>query len=219
MKVRTPRIRVLIVDDHDLVASLLARVLGEVPEMLVVGVARSVAEARKFAAARPDVVLMDYRLPDGTGADATRLIKQAWPRARVVMLTSLTDDDTMLASIQAGADAYVTKDRGMSEVLAVVRAAAAGEVLLAPDVIAEIARRVAESATLEHDRPAIEPLTLRELQVLRLLAKGEGTEGICHRLHVRPRTVDAHVRNLTAKLGVRSRLEAVVFAYRHRLVD
>lgn len=106
----------------------------------------------------------------------------------------------------------------MAEVLAVVRAAAAGDALLAPDLIAEIARRVAESATLEGDRRAIEGLPLRALQVLRLLATGERTEAICHLLHIRPRTVDAHVRHLTAKLGVRSRLEAVVFAYRHRLV-
>ncbi len=205
-------------DDHDLVASALGRILAAEPDINLVGIARSVAEARALAKTRPDVVLMDFRLPDGTGADATRFIKAAWPRARVVMLSALADDDTILASIQAGADAYVTKYQAIRELVAVVRAAAGGGVLLAPDLIAEIARRVAESDRPE-PQPHIDPLTPRELQILRLLADGDSTPEICHRLQISPRTLGAHVRNLTAKLGVRSRLAAVIFAHRHHLVE
>jgi two-component system, NarL family, nitrate/nitrite response regulator NarL len=214
-----PPIRVLIVDDHDLVAGALARVLAEEPDIEVVGIAASLSEAKRQARTRPDVVLMDYRLPDGTGADATRLIKAAWPRARVVMLSALTDDDTILASIQAGADGYLTKYRAIAEVVAVVRDAAAGAVLLAPDLLAEISRRTAESKMEDLDQLPTKPLSPRELQVLRLLASGKSTAEIADRLQIRDRTVGEHVRNLMAKLGVHSRLEAVAFAYHHRMVE
>ena len=136
-------IRVLFVEDHQLLADALSLLLGREPDIEVIGVAGTVAQAKAMSDQRLDVVLMDYQLPDGTGAEATRAIKLRWPRARVVMVTALSDDETLLESIQAGADGYLTKDRAAEDVVQAVRAANAGETLLPRSVIVEIARRVA----------------------------------------------------------------------------
>lgn len=212
-------IRVLFVEDHQLLADALAAMLSREPDMEVVGVAGTVADAKSMARDRLDVVLMDYRLPDGTGAEATRAIKARWPAARVVMVTALTDDETVLESIQAGADGYLTKDRAADDVVAAVRAAHAGETLLPRSVIVEIARRVAAARERGDDRRMIEPLTPRELEVLRALTDGLSTPEICERLFIAPNTLRTHVQNIMGKLRVHSKLEAVAFALRYRLVD
>jgi len=163
--------------------------------------------------------LMDYRLPDGTGAEATRAIKARWPAARVVMLTALNDDETVLESIQAGADGYLTKDRAVEEVVNAVRAANAGEPLLPRSVIVGIAQRVASARDRGLERRQVEPLTPRELEVLKTLAEGLSTPEICDRLFIAPNTLRTHVQNIMGKLRVHSKLEAVAFALRHRLVE
>jgi DNA-binding NarL/FixJ family response regulator len=213
------RIRVLFVEDHRLLADSLAALLQREPDIAVVGIAGSVAEAKQLARDRLDVVLMDYQLPDGTGAEATRAIKARWPAARVIMVTALTDDETVLESIQAGADGYLTKDRAPQEVVLAVRAAHAGETLLPRSVIAEIARRVSTSRERSDERRMIEPLTPRELEVLRALAEGLSTPEICERLFIAPNTLRTHVQNIMGKLRVHSKLEAVAFALRYRLVE
>jgi DNA-binding NarL/FixJ family response regulator len=213
------RIRVLFVEDHRLLADSLSALLRREPDIAVVGIAGSVAEAKELARNRLDVVLMDYQLPDGTGAEATRAIKARWPAARVIMVTALTDDETVLESIQAGADGYLTKDRAAEEVVLAVRAAFAGETLLPRSVIAEIARRVALSKERTDERLMIEPLTPRELEVLRALSEGLSTPEICERLFIAPNTLRTHVQNIMGKLRVHSKLEAVAFALRYRLVD
>jgi DNA-binding NarL/FixJ family response regulator len=213
------RIRVLFVEDHQLLADALAALLGREPDIEVVGVARTVAEARELARERLDVVLMDYHLPDGTGADATRSIKARWPTARVVMVTALTDDETVLESIQAGADGYLTKDRAADDLVQAVRAAHAGETLLPRSVIVEIARRVALAREQGEERRMIEPLTPRELEVLKALTEGLSTPDICDRLFIAPNTLRTHVQNIMGKLRVHSKLEAVAFALRYRLVE
>ena len=170
-------IRVLLVDDHQLLADALSAMLAREPDIEVVGIAGTVAEAKIMARERLDVVLMDYRLPDGTGVEATRAIKARWPAARVVMVTALNDDETVLESIQAGADGYMTKDRAAEEVVAAVRAAHAGETLLPRSVIIEIARRVAAARERGDERRVVEPLTPRELEVLRALTEGHVDAG------------------------------------------
>jgi DNA-binding NarL/FixJ family response regulator len=212
-------IRVMFVEDHLLLADALSAMLAREPDMEVVGVAGSVAMAKALARERVDVVLMDYRLPDGTGSDATRAIKARWPAARVVMLTALTDDETVLESIQAGADGYLTKDRAAEDVVQAVRAAYAGETLLPRAVIVEIARRVAAARERDGERPMIDPLTPRELEVLRALTDGLSTPEICERLFITPNTLRTHVQNIMGKLRVHSKLEAVAFALRNRLVE
>jgi DNA-binding NarL/FixJ family response regulator len=213
------RIRVLLVEDHRLLADSLSALLQRERDIAVVGIAGSVADVRDLARSRLDVVLMDYQLPDGTGAEATRAIKARWPGARVIMVTALTDDETVLESIQAGADGYLTKDRAAEEVVLAVRAAHAGETLLPRSVITEIARRVAASKERPDERLMIEPLTPRELEVLRALAEGLSTPEICERLFIAPNTLRTHVQNIMGKLHVHSKLEAVAFALRYRLVE
>jgi DNA-binding NarL/FixJ family response regulator len=212
-------IRVLLVDDHQLLTGSLSQVLASEPDIEVVGVAGSVADAKNLIRDRLDVVLMDYRLPDGTGAEATRAIKMRWPAARVVMLTALADDETVLESIQAGADGYLTKDRAVDEVVNAVRAAHAGETLLPRAVILGIAQRVAAARDRGTERRPVEPLTPRELEVLRALTEGLSTPEICERLFIAPNTLRTHVQNIMGKLRVHSKLEAVAFALRHRLVE
>jgi DNA-binding NarL/FixJ family response regulator len=193
--------------------------LASETDIQVVGVAATVAEAKAIARERLDVVLMDYRLPDGTGAEATRAIKARWPAARVVMLTALNDDETVLESIQAGADGYLTKDRAVEEVVDAVRAAHAGETLLPRSVIVGIAQRVAAARDRGTERRPIDPLTPRELEVLKALTEGLSTPEICDRLFIAPNTLRTHVQNIMGKLRVHSKLEAVAFALRHRLVE
>jgi DNA-binding NarL/FixJ family response regulator len=212
-------IRVLLVDDHQLLTGSLSQILKQEPDMDVVGVAGTVNDAKQLARERLDVVLMDYRLPDGTGAEAARAIKARWPGARIVMLTALNDDETILESIQAGADGYLTKDRAVEEVVNAVRQAHAGETLLPRAVIMGIAQRVAAARDRGIDRRQIEALTPRELEVLRALVEGLSTPEICDRLFIAPNTLRTHVQNIMGKLRVHSKLEAVAFALRHRLVE
>jgi DNA-binding NarL/FixJ family response regulator len=215
----TKRIRVLFVEDHQLLADALSALLAREPDIEVVGVAGTVADAKSMARERLDVVLMDYHLPDGTGAEATRAIKARWPAVRVVMLTAISDDETVLESIQAGADGYMTKDRAAEDVVQAVRAAHAGEILLPRSVIVEIARRVAVARDRGDERKMMEPLTPRELEVLRALTEGMSTPDICERLFIAPNTLRTHVQNIMGKLRVHSKLEAVAFALRYRLVE
>lgn len=216
---RTRATRVLIVEDERLLAEMLADVIAHETDMRVVGVAGTVAEAAYLASREPDVVLMDYRLPDGTGAQATLAIKARWPVARVVMLSAVHDDETMMDSIRAGADGYLTKDRAVEELVAAVRAARAGETLLPRSIILAIADRVAAA----RDRPVVsrhvEMLTPRQLTILREFASGRSTQEICERLSVTPNTLRTHADNIMHKLGVHSKLEAVAFGLRHGLIE
>jgi two-component system NarL family response regulator len=212
-------IRVLLVDDHRLVLDALTRVIGLEPDMRIVGAAVSVAEVREAAGVPVDVTLMDYHLQDGTGVEATRLIKARWPSCRVLMLTGIDDDETILESIQAGADGYLTKDRVVAEVVAAVRAAHEGAILLPPSTVVTIARRVAEARDRRAAQAPVVPLTPRELEILRALTEGLATREICERLAIAPNTLRTHVQNIMGKLHVHSKLEAVAFALRHKLVE
>ena len=213
-------IRVLFVEDHQLLADALSAMLAREPDMTVVGVAGSVAEAKTMARERVDVVLMDYRLPDGTGAEATRAIKARWPPARVVMLTAIKDDETVLESIQAGADGYLTKDRAADDVVQAVRAAYAGETLLPRSVIVEIARRVAAARERGDDRQID-----RAADAARARGPASRSPRASRRrrsasaCYIAPNTLRTHVQNIMGKLRVHSKLEAVAFALRYRLVE
>lgn len=212
-------IRVLLVDDHRALVEPLAKLLAQEPDFRVIGTAGTVAEARQMLRERVDVILMDYALPDGTGAEATRAVKARWPSAHVVMLTAKDDDETVLDSIQAGADGFLSKTASIDEVIAAVRAADAGDTLLPPSVIAKIAQRVAFARERGAERRHVEPLTPRELEILRALSEGLSTREICDRMFIAPNTLRTHVQNITGKLHVHSKLEAVAFALRYGLVE
>ncbi len=210
----------LVVEDEALLATFLQRALAGDPRLEVVGVASSVAEVRTMLRDRVDVVLMDYLLPDGTGAEATRAVKARWPAARVVMLSGVADDPTILDAIQAGADGYLAKPTTSPEdVVLAVKAAHAGEILLPRSVIVGIAQRVAAHREGTVERRTVEPLTPRELEVLRALAEGLPGRQICEQLAIAPNTLRTHVQNIIGKLHVHSKLEAVSFAIRHRIVE
>jgi two-component system response regulator DevR len=208
------RIRVLVCDDHSVVAEALGMILGTEPDIEVVGVAGSVAEVRRLAVtSRPDVVLMDYGLPDGDGVAATAAIKASQPDVQVIMLTSFVDEDVLVAAIQAGCSGYVTKHKGSAEVIAAVRLAAEGEALVSPDMLARLLPRLRRGhARLGWD------LTPRERQVLELLAQGQSKEEIARRLFLSSNTVRNHIQNILTKLGAHSRLEAVAAAAREGLL-
>lgn len=208
-------IRVLLVDDHRLFLDSLARLLEAVPEIAVACSSASVAGIGACGPGEVDVALVDYQLRDGTGIDAIRAVRARWPGARIVMLTGIEDEETLMATIRAGADGYLTKDRAAEDVVRTVRSAHAGATLLPEPVIAAIARRLAAPA------PAAPPdqLTPRELEILRALVEGLSTHETCVRLGISPNTFRTHVQNLTGKLGVHSKLEAVAHALRHGLVE
>jgi len=216
---RASLIRVLLVDDHQLLTDALSDLLQREPDIEIVGVAASVAEARDAARQRMDVVLMDYLLPDGTGAEATREIKRRWPSAKVIVLTAVLDDETMLDAVDAGADGYLTKEKAGAEVVDAVRLTHAGEMLLPRAVAFELAQRVATARRKSETHIEVHDLTPRELEVLRALVEGRSSRDICADMCIAPNTLRTHVQNLLAKLRVHSKLEAVAYALRQQLVE
>ena len=165
-----------------------------------------------------ELVLMDYRLPDGTGAEATRMIKARWPATRVLMLSALQDDEAVLESIRAGADGYLSKDRAADEIVAAIRATRNGETLLPPALLIAIARRVMAGRAKATADQYVEPLTPRQREILRELACGRSAREICDRLTLSPNTLRTHIQRILAKLGAHSKLEAVTTALRLGIV-
>ena len=208
------RIRVLICDDHHLVAQALSMLLAVQGGMDVVGVAGSVAVVRELAAIhRPQVVLMDYALPDGDGVMATAAIKASQPDVKVIMLTSFVDEEVLIGAIEAGCSGYVTKHKGSDELITAVRLAAEGEALVSPDMLARLLPRLRRS-----HRGLGSDLTPREREVLDLLAQGDSKEAIARRLFLSTNTVRNHIQSILTKLNSHSRLEAVATATREGLV-
>jgi DNA-binding NarL/FixJ family response regulator len=159
---------------------------------------------------------MDYLLPDGTGAEATRIAKARWPRVRVVMLTGSGGNQTTLESVQAGADGYLTKGGRLDEVVSAVRSVRFGGIQLEPGVIGEIAQRLNDAP---RQAPLAQALTGRELEVLRHLGGGRSGRAIAAELNLSPETVRTHIQAIRRKLGASSRLEAVAIALRRGLIE
>jgi DNA-binding NarL/FixJ family response regulator len=210
-----PSVRVLLVDDHAMVAESLRRLLDSRPDVDVVGVAGTARDGVDAATRlRPDVVLMDYELPDGDGVTAAAEIKQSSPATRVVMFTGSGDDEALaLRALEAGCSGFVGKARGVDELLAAVRAAHAGEALIAPSMLARLLPR------LERRYEAVgRTLSRRELDVLSAMTLGATDKEIADRLVISHNTARKHVQNILRKLGAHSKLEAVVIAVREGVV-
>jgi DNA-binding NarL/FixJ family response regulator len=217
----TRRVQVLIVQDHPLLASAIARVLEGQPDLAVSGVSSSGADALEAVAQhRPDVVLMDFRLPDVTGPAAARTIKHAHPDAAIVFHSADESEASLLDAIDAGAIAYLTKDATADQIIQAVRRASKGEVLIPVELFARaIARqRAAVSKTREREQLLAE-FTPRELDILHLLAEGLDTTAMSRRLGIAPHTVEWHVRHVIEKLQVHSKLQAVIAAARKGLIE
>lgn len=208
----------LVVEDERLLSELLAEKLMAFDDLEVVGLASSVAEAERMAAERsPHVVLMDYHLPDGTGAQAAAAIRRLLPACAVVMVSSDTDEESIRRAVEAGAVGYIPKSKVVAEVVDGVRRAAEGEILLSPRVLADMLRQRASTIAAPAAVQA-ELLTSRELDVLRLMGDGLDSRVIAERLFLSYNTVRGYAQKVIEKLEARSRLEAVVRAKERGLI-
>jgi DNA-binding NarL/FixJ family response regulator len=216
----SPLVRVLVVDDHALFRHGLLQVLQTAPDIEVVGEARDALSAIELAAEwLPDVVLMDVRMPGMNGIEAARRIRAAQPSVRILMLTESEEEDDLYGAVRAGATGYLLKEVAIDEIADAIRAVAGGQALVSPMMTTKLlsefnalSRRVEE----EHDGRRLTP---RELEVLRLLARGLSNKDIATELVIAENTVRNHVRNILEKLEVRSRVEAAMYAVREKLVD
>ena len=210
----TALVRVLIVEDHEVLSTSLAMVLDAQPDMLTVGRAATLAEARRAVVeTAPDVVLLDHQLPDGDGVASIEELRALRAGIAFVVLTASTSDSVLVAAVQAGASGFVSKTRGVAEVTTAVRAAAAGEAVISPEMLMRLLPRFRGAA----GEPALK-LTEREREVLVLLADGLSNAAIGQRLVVSVHTVRNHVANLANKLGAHSRLEVLSIAMRRGLL-
>jgi two-component system, NarL family, response regulator DevR len=214
-----PAIRILIADDHEVVRIGLSALLDRQHGFRVVGQAGSGEEAVRLARVlRPDVVVMDIRMPNGSGTDACRTITSELPDTPVVMLTSYADEDALFESISAGASGYVLKRIGSDELVSAVRTVAAGGSLLDPAVTASVLERLRHAAHAE-ESGAFSELTEQERRVLAHLANGASNREIAVAMELAEKTVRNYVSSILGKLTLTSRAQAAAFAIRHRLTE
>jgi DNA-binding NarL/FixJ family response regulator len=215
-------IRVLVADDQAIVREGLMTLLQATPGIDPVADAADGAEAVRLAARhRPDVVLMDLRMPNVNGVQATREIRAAQPETEIVVLTTHADEASILDALRAGARGYLTKDAGIQEIARAVHAAAAHQSLLDPVVQARLLEAVgtAVPGPTPAPRPLPDELTPREAEVLSLIAGGLSNREIATQLIVSEATVKTHVNHVFAKIGARDRAQAVHYAYTHDLAS
>ncbi len=212
--------RVLIADDQELVRTGFRVILNAEPDIEVVGEAGDGREAIEAAAAlRPDVVLMDIRMPNLDGIEATRRIAAGSASSRVLILTTFDLDEYVYEALRAGASGFLLKDAGADELLHAVRVVAGGDALLAPSITRRLIEDYAHRPPLRERPGALAELTPRELEVLRLIARGLSNADIACELVVGDATVKTHVARIFAKLDLHDRAQVVVLAYESGLVQ
>jgi len=209
------RVRVMLVDDHEVVRMGLRTLLERRERFIIVGEAGTIAEAVAVAhRAQPDVIVMDIRLPDGTGVDACREIRSKRPETRVIMLTSYADDEAIYGSIMAGASGYFLKQTRGQNLAEAIERVASGESLLDPAVTAKVLERMRSLARGEHDDLAV--LTDQERKILALIAEGKTNKEIADEIFLSDKTVKNYVSSILSKLNLRRRSEAAAFMADHR---
>jgi DNA-binding NarL/FixJ family response regulator len=212
-------IRVLLVDDHSLFRKGLAALLGKEKGFDVVGEAQDGLEAaKKVKELKPDLVLMDISMPRCDGVRATRLIREAFPSLKIVMLTILEEDKRLFEAIKAGAQGYMLKNVKPEALFQALRGVAAGEAAISRATASKIMNEFAEQARGGCAGAAIEELSERELGVLRLLTQGMTNKEIGHGLHLAENTVKNHLKNILEKLQVENRVQAAAFALKRGIV-
>jgi DNA-binding NarL/FixJ family response regulator len=207
--------RVLIADDDHLMRAGLAELLADEPEIEVIGQASTGREAVERARRLdPDVVLMDVRMPDLDGIEATRELARVAPSTRVLILTTFEQDDYVFGALRAGASGFLLKRTRPEELIAAVHVVAAGEALLSPSVTRRVIDRMAQQPSPDlSDRAKLDELTPREREVLELVATGLSNREIGTRLVIEEATVRSHIRRILGKLELRDRVQLVIFAY------
>ena len=217
-KAEGDRLRVLLVDDHDLFRTGLRNLLEE-QGVQVVGEAASGADALRIVREiAPDVVVMDLNMPGISGVEATREITSIAPLTRVVVLTISDQDDDVMDAIVAGACGYLVKDSSIEELMRGITAAAIGESLISPPIASKVLQRM-RAVTLDQGAETIRAeLSERELDVLRLIANGKDNSEIAEALHISPKTVKNHISNILMKLQIDNRIQAAVYAVRSGIV-
>lgn len=211
---KSKTIRVLLADDHAVVRKGIRDFLQEDETLHVIGEANDGEEALSLIQRdAPDVAVFDIQMPRLNGLDATRRVKKEFPNVHVLILTAYDDDPYLFAALQAGASGYLLKTSSAEELLHAVHAVAEGETALSPAIAKKLVRRAAGHSEQED---IIEPLTERELDVLRLAAQGLGNKQIGATLNISDRTVQGHLANIYAKVHVSTRTEAVLFAVRQK---
>jgi two-component system, NarL family, response regulator DevR len=210
-------LRILVVDDHEVVRQGLVALLGRREEFQVVAEAGTVAEAlaaqRRFL---PDVVVMDVRLPDGSGIEACREIRSEYPETRIVMLTSYPDEEAVLSAIIAGASGYLLKQVRGRDLVAALESVGRGDSLLDPAVTERVLERVRRVAA-GGERDELADLTAQERKILLLVAEGKTNKEIAAEVFLSDKTVKNYVSSILAKLNLQRRAQAAAFVARHRL--
>jgi two-component system response regulator NreC len=210
-------IRILITDDHGVIRAGLRALLAGIPEIEVVGEASDGLEVlRKVEKLKPDIVLMDLSMPNMGGIEATRQLSQVEPGVRVLILTVHEDEGLLKEVIRAGAAGYIIKRAVEDELIHAIRVVARGDMYVHPSMTRILFSP--PSPTTSTIEPDVEELTAREVEVLRLLARGYTNRQIADRLSISPRTAEGHRANLSAKLGFHSRVQLVEYAEKHNLL-
>ncbi|MDF2668561.1 MAG: DNA-binding response regulator [Paenibacillus sp.] len=210
-------IKVLLVDDHEMVRIGLAAVLGTEDQIEVVGEASNGHDGIRLAQEyKPDVVLMDLVMDGMDGIETTRKLLQLYPDCKVIVLTSYLDDEKMYPVIEAGAFSYLLKTSRASEIAQAIRAAARGQSILESQVAAKMMNRFRQP---KQEAAPHEDLTEREMEVLRLIAKGKSNQEVADDLFIGVKTVKFHVTNILAKLGVEDRTQAAIYAFKNGLAE
>lgn len=216
----TEPVRVLVVDDQELFRRGITMLLAEDPGVEVVGEGHDGVEALELAqATAPDVVLLDVRMPRRSGLEACRAIKEAVPSAKILMLTSSDEEADLYEAVKSGAAGYLLKDSSLDEVNNAVRLVAGGQSLISPSMAAKLIQEFKQLSRPDPQQGAALKLTERELEVLRLVATGMNNREIARELFISENTVKNHVRNILEKLQSHSRMEAVMYAVREKLLD
>ncbi|WP_055574723.1 response regulator [Streptomyces prasinopilosus] len=210
-------VRVFLLDDHEVVRRGVHDLLNDEPDITVVGEAATVEQALvRVPALRPDVAVLDVRLPDGDGVTVCRELRSSLPDLACLMLTSFDDEEALLDSIMAGASGYVLKQIQGSDLVTAVRTVASGQSLLDPSATTRLMARLRQEQEPEEEQDALPGLTEREREILALIGEGLTNRQIGQRLYLAEKTVKNHISRLLAKLGVERRIQAAVIATQAR---